>query len=490
MSLLDPQQEGGATAIEKKKEEESVRGKRNRDIDGEESVAVATPTPNLNNGNKEKAGPSSTSTTTAQVPLLETLKDFKALIRKSDSCEWIGNYTLQPKTNLEVGFLKKEAMALTVLLSYYQHDGGGATSCPVAMVSGQASLGRRLAIFHSDQEHFHRWGWTKSRDKVNLGHNFKLEKAKLGRADYYLGTLKAQLDLGRKEKKKNPQVILSMDLQGRLQMDPRKVNILTGPAAAHVLRKGYEELLAFEAEVFQDNQRDIVDVMMRYLAFDTGAFGAMMPHKAPLMVERLSSVIKNGHVSLAAQIMAAAPDLVSIPAYHPDFLRIAIQSHSIEMLDLVLDCGADINQIHPQDVWLGNYPLHIAVSGSQSSFGSFGWNGMLGNLAMVQRMLERGARTDVVDKQGRCPLHFVLCSSKMDMLRVLLPYYPAEMDLRAKVTEAFDKHPWGQQSAVTCTHFLLKEGLIVGTPEELAAMKEQEEKEAALLAPIVAPIGK
>lgn len=203
-------------------------------------------------------------------------KDFNKLIRtKADAVSWVGNYTKGWDTGIEIGFLKKEAMALTVLLSSY-YDGTGATA-PVAMISGPGSLGRKLAIFY--EEHKQMGSETRSRSKVSLGIALNMEKqslrtlAKLGRADFYIGTLQEYLEKGQKKTR-----VVVMD--GSLSLSTSQCEKLCG-------KRVTEQMEDFLQEISQSGQIDVADRLTRHLQFDDRVLRKLR-----------DLATKNGHLSL------------------------------------------------------------------------------------------------------------------------------------------------------------------------------------------------
>lgn len=291
-----------------------------------------------------------------------TIKEFNALIPKENpAVSWVGTYTTAHETKVEIGFLKKEAMALTTLLSYYQEDGDGATSCPVAMVSGQASLGRKLSIFYSSGVkrkgncgYYYYNSAGMARNKVNLSVGFKMENqkmrtlAKLGRADFYLGTLDSKLKA--KVQKGKKKVVLDVTEDGKLKMAEGKVRLLTGA--------GYQEMQEFEEEVFQSNQIDIVNLMLKHLEFEDFT-----------LRQRFHLLVQNSHLLLAELVVKWYPGILGDPALGGgnQLLRLAIDTGLVEMVECVLNLGPDVNAVHPHDRSFMVYPLHRAVVGTNFS---------------------------------------------------------------------------------------------------------------------------
>jgi hypothetical protein len=155
-------------------EEHTQRSKRNRGGQAGKVDEPLAPTTNTTTAKTTAKGKKSHAKSQPEevIQSTSTLRQFTTLIaRKHPSVSWVGSYTTaHTNPDIEIGFLK----ALTVLLSFYQGDVDGATHCPVAMVSGPASLGRRLAIFYSSCENLYRWRGA-SRTKVNLSISFKME---------------------------------------------------------------------------------------------------------------------------------------------------------------------------------------------------------------------------------------------------------------------------------------------------------------------------
>lgn len=153
---------------------------------------------------------------TDEVVAMPTQQHFNLLIKQGNSSvSWVGNYTMSPRNpKIEIGFLKKEAMPLTTLMSCYNHFG----NAPV--IFGVLTC-RKLAIFHyrpdnspqDDEEEDRRW----STDRIDLTANTKIPRsqpvslammtllAQLGRADIYLKLLKEKL--GKEASKKRGRVV-------------------------------------------------------------------------------------------------------------------------------------------------------------------------------------------------------------------------------------------------------------------------------------------
>jgi hypothetical protein len=221
-----------------------------------------------------------------------TLTKFDSLLReKEEAVSWIGVYSTAHGTKIEYGFLKNDAMGLTTLLSYYQAEEDGVPKCPLAMVSGESSLGRKLAIFYSAVEHPCQ---PQCKVDLSLGLNMNTQSmqtlAQVGRGDFYLGTLASRLQEVIREEQKGQKTGLDMTEGGKLKRTPANLRLLTGP--------GEHKLDEFENEVFQSNQIDIANLMLKYLEFEIADL-----HRWLLLV------VTNGWLALTKLLMKWYPEI-------------------------------------------------------------------------------------------------------------------------------------------------------------------------------------
>ena len=225
--------------------------KRNRDADATSEEDPTKATKRTSPARKQKAPPA------------PTISAFNLLLRRGDpSVSWVGNYTTTHQTHIEIGFLKKEAMALTTLLCCYREDGNGATSCPVAMVSGPGSFGRKLAIHHVSGQrttmNYYRAGGE--RVKLNVGWNLDRQGGEIwgrfGRADVFFQCLEGALKRGLRIKNK---IVFPVTETNRLKM-PSSVDPIGGKTGL-----SDKDVSEFLYEVVLGNQCDVMRLLLRHL---------------------------------------------------------------------------------------------------------------------------------------------------------------------------------------------------------------------------------
>lgn len=101
-------------------------------------------------------------------------------------------------------------------------------------------------------------------------------------------------------------------------------------------------------------------------------------------------------------------------------LRQAAKAGQLQNAKILLDLGADVNEVfHKYNYLEDKYvilgcPLHFAVIGSSPQS-----ERQASNLEMVELLLSHGARTNVVDGQGRTPVQIALQGSDSDIVKVL-----------------------------------------------------------------------
>lgn len=124
----------------------------------------------------------------------------------------------------------------------------------------------------------------------------------------------------------------------------------------------------------------------------------------PLDAAPIHDAVKSSQLTAVQQMLQADPNLVALPddRGHPPLL-LAVQADDLPMAQFLLEAGADPNQSDPKR-WT---PLHEAAS--------------RGNPALVQLLLQSGAKVDAREKQNQgTPLHIACFHGNVEICRILL----------------------------------------------------------------------
>ncbi|WP_298892647.1 ankyrin repeat domain-containing protein [uncultured Psychroserpens sp.] len=81
-------------------------------------------------------------------------------------------------------------------------------------------------------------------------------------------------------------------------------------------------------------------------------------------------------------------------------LSLAINIGSIDIVRVLIDLGADIDLVNPHDLWS---PLFIATN--------------RGNVRMVEILMEAGANKNLMDKNGKTPIHYTRNKKIVELLK-------------------------------------------------------------------------
>lgn len=117
---------------------------------------------------------------------------------------------------------------------------------------------------------------------------------------------------------------------------------------------------------------------------------------------RLADAVETNNIKKARAAIAAGADVNFMSTTSSVFLR-AVKLNQVEMVKLLLDNKADINQVKPVDRFSG---LMIAAKHN--------------NLAMAKLLISRGIDVSITTVIGRNALHIAALSDSVDVARVLV----------------------------------------------------------------------
>lgn len=129
--------------------------------------------------------------------------------------------------------------------------------------------------------------------------------------------------------------------------------------------------------------------------------------------ERLAKAVEGNNIKEARKAIADGADVNSMSTTSSVLLR-AVKLNQVEMVKLLLDNKADINQVKPVDRFSG---LMIAAKHN--------------NLAMAKLLISRGIDVSITTVIGRNALHIAALSDSVDVAKVLVSDTNIEVNARA-----------------------------------------------------------
>uniref|UniRef100_A0A182P092 ANK_REP_REGION domain-containing protein n=1 Tax=Anopheles epiroticus TaxID=199890 RepID=A0A182P092_9DIPT len=117
----------------------------------------------------------------------------------------------------------------------------------------------------------------------------------------------------------------------------------------------------------------------------------------------LYRAVKKCQPGLVKRLLHARPELVNVPVHGETFLYLAVRSNSLELINALLDAGANIDLGVPET---GVTPLHLAVYRR--------------NLTLVRHLLERGANVHAQNCVGMTVGHYAIDADDVNMLKYVL----------------------------------------------------------------------
>ncbi|MEZ4702490.1 MAG: ankyrin repeat domain-containing protein [Rhodothermales bacterium] len=138
---------------------------------------------------------------------------------------------------------------------------------------------------------------------------------------------------------------------------------------------------------------------------------------AELLTDSLHEAVWDGDSTRVADLLAAGarPDSLSLfDGYAP--LHRAVEARRLDLVNLLLDAGADPNQMSRNADGNDRTPLHIAAE--------------TGSVAVAEALLAAGARVDAVTAFGETPLHGAHTMVKDPQIAALLVAHGADPNAR------------------------------------------------------------
>jgi ankyrin repeat protein len=141
------------------------------------------------------------------------------------------------------------------------------------------------------------------------------------------------------------------------------------------------------------------------------ALGVQLPKIGlAVSVSPLSAAISTGSIEISKDLLYSGADITS-----SDAIFVAARSSNAELLELLIDKGAEINTNYGQNAEGWN-PLHCAAA--------------FGGGKMVRRLLSHGAVAGLLDKHGRTPLQWACNTGNLEAVKTLLDKsYPSTVDI-------------------------------------------------------------
>ncbi|XP_058062741.1 LOW QUALITY PROTEIN: putative ankyrin repeat protein RF_0381 [Anopheles bellator] len=113
--------------------------------------------------------------------------------------------------------------------------------------------------------------------------------------------------------------------------------------------------------------------------------------------------VKKCQPTLVRRLLYAAPELVNVPVHGETFLYLAVRSGSLELVNALLDSGANIDLGVPDT---NVTPLHLAVYGR--------------NLTILRHLIERGANLHAQNCVGMGIGHYAIDTDDLAMVKYVL----------------------------------------------------------------------
>lgn len=124
-------------------------------------------------------------------------------------------------------------------------------------------------------------------------------------------------------------------------------------------------------------------------------------------------------------------------------LILAIMNEYIDMIKLIINYISDINDNYNYDFMS---PLHLACD--------------IGNIEIVQLLLENGADTDILDNDFMTPLHYASNRNHFKTIKLLIKH-----KAKINVFDVHDRLPIHLTTDQNITKYLLKKGSYINSSE-------------------------
>ncbi|XP_058116848.1 putative ankyrin repeat protein RF_0381 [Anopheles ziemanni] len=117
----------------------------------------------------------------------------------------------------------------------------------------------------------------------------------------------------------------------------------------------------------------------------------------------LYRAVKKSQPGLVRRLLHARPELVNVPVHGETFLYLAVRSGNLDLVNVLLDGGANIDQGVPDT---SVTPLHLAVYRR--------------NLALVRHLIEKGANVQAQNCVGMTIGHYAIDTDDLAMVKYVL----------------------------------------------------------------------
>lgn len=124
-------------------------------------------------------------------------------------------------------------------------------------------------------------------------------------------------------------------------------------------------------------------------------------------------------------------------------LILAIMNEYIDMIKLIINYISDINDNYNYDFMS---PLHLACD--------------IGNIEIVQLLLENGADTDVLDNNFMTPLHYAANRNHFKIIKKLIKY-----KAKINLSDKYNRLPLHLTTDQNITKYLLNKGSYINSSE-------------------------